>query len=78
MNKYFIPYLVACGGDISAHIIVVEAKDAIGAENKATFELMDNYDGSIFSNSIFDNSNQIDDEEDYILINMDSHIMIIS
>jgi hypothetical protein len=71
MNKYFIPYLVACESTIIPHIAVVEANDAIEAENKAIFEIMDENNEPIF----VDPSDV--DVDDYILVNMDCHIMVL-
>jgi len=65
MKTFFIPYLVACGDDISAHIFKVECNEKFEAIEIAKVELEDQCE------VVFTDEHEIYDEEDYVLINID-------
>jgi len=70
MNRYLIPYIMAAGESISAHIYSVEAKElnlALGImEEQLIAECMDQGDMRL---PIFTDESQIENEEDYYIIN---------
>lgn len=66
MKRFIVPYLVACGDDISAQFSIIEAESKEHAVEIFTFRNKE--DGEL----VFSDEHQIYDEEDYLLINTNS------